>query len=225
VPFRTCVPWYCSSPPYRYTIYNDYIGYPATGSVIPAETSACPTTMEQAWDLLARRFRDEALDAFLCHIDENPDDGLPRLGYAIAAALLGEEDAITAMRDVMRLDPEAMLYVPDDPRLNEQLEPLARGFDRRARESLRDLDALFMVAALRFLLGEFNEAHFAVDVGIALGDADPAALNLQALIEAAKEDATAEPGPAPAAPTPTAPPGEEAPRLELPFPTSAPDGG
>ena len=56
-------------------------------------------------------------------------------------------------------------------------------FDQRARSNYADVDALFMVGVLRYLLHETPAASYAVEVGLTLGDADASVRNLQMLLE------------------------------------------
>ena len=48
-----------------------------------------------------------------------------------------------------------------------------------------DFDALFMVAALKYLTFQESAARYAIDVAITIGDDSPSALNLKNLIESA----------------------------------------
>jgi hypothetical protein len=122
----------------------------------------------------------------VCLSDALPDDGLPLIGFALSASLLDQhEEAITAMRSALRSDPEALRYVPDDERLHGQLAGLVEHYEYRARHEFGDVDALFMVAALWYLLNQEDTAHYAVGVAVTLGDGDASTLNLQAMIQSA----------------------------------------
>jgi hypothetical protein len=110
----------------------------------------------------------------------------PRIGYAICAGLLGDDEAaIASMHDALSLDAESMQYVPADDRLEPILGDLASRYDERARSTYGDLDALFMVAAVRTLRGEYAAAAYALDVAVTLGDDSQSTIALQALVEAA----------------------------------------
>ena len=67
---------------------------------------------------------------------------------------------------------------------------LAEHYDEQARRQYGNVDALFMVATLRYLLGNDSAAHYAIDVGINLGDNDESAHILRSLIEASPADRT-----------------------------------
>ena len=118
-----------------------------------------------------------------------PDDGYLLVGLAIAATSANDHDrAVTALRTAMRVDPVSLLDVPRGDGLDRLLVAAADNYDARARSNYGDVDALFMVAALRYLLGEDAAAHYAVGIAIAIGDDDASSRNLKGLIEASPED-------------------------------------
>ena len=91
--------------------------------------------------------------------------------------------ATANLRHAMRIDPEALDYVPIDERLHLLLLNVVEHYEYEAKHSYGDVDSLFMVAALRYLLAEEVSAHYAIEVGVTLGDVDESAVNLKALIE------------------------------------------
>ncbi len=112
-----------------------------------------------------------------------PYEGAPRIGYAISSGLLDRDSAaISAMRRALRDQPEALRSVPSDPLTREQILILLGVYANRAREDFGDIDALFMIAALRFMLDEPADAYFAIDTAINNGDEDASAFNLKAMI-------------------------------------------
>jgi hypothetical protein len=111
-------------------------------------------SLDRAWDLLAVNQIDRARDAFAALISAGIDEGPARVGYAITLALSDRLDpAVTSMRRALRVDPEAMLLLPNDARLDVPIRGALERFAILARDD-RDLDAMFMVAALQYLLGE-----------------------------------------------------------------------
>jgi hypothetical protein len=193
--YRYCgLPWYGYWPfydTYNYYYYETvpqatattYAGAPYSPTVYVPDP--CPETMADAWELLAGGLDDAALEAFDCLATELTDDGLPLIGFALAAALLEEhEDAIAVMREALRVDPEALRYVPDDVHLRDRLGQLVAHYESRARRQYGDVDALFMVAALWYLLGREDTASYAIDIAVTLGDDDASTLSFQALLEA-----------------------------------------
>jgi tetratricopeptide (TPR) repeat protein len=162
------------------TVYGSSYGQPAYAP------DPCPWTQTDAWELLAGGGPSAALDAFDCLADVLPDDGLPLIGYALAAALLDQhDDAIAVMRDALRVDPESLRYVPEDERLHGQVAGLLKHYEYQARHQYGDVDALFMVAALWYLLDQEHTAHYAIDVAVTLGDGDISTVNLKSMIESA----------------------------------------
>lgn len=150
----------------------------------------CTATGPQAWALLADDQAAAAFQAFECLSQTMPDDGYLLVGLALAAAAIDEHDlAVTALRTAMRVDPVSLLDVPGGDRLDVLLSKTANYYDARARAGYGDVDALFMVAALRYLLGQDAFAHYAIEIAITLDDDDPSTRNLKGLIEASPEDA------------------------------------
>jgi hypothetical protein len=187
--------WYGSWPNdygYGYSS-SDYVTQPAytdyaDTSYVPVvyAPAPCPQTLAEAWGLLADSRPGEAAEAFDCLADAIPDDGLPLVGYALAAALLDEHEvAVANMRVALRTDPETLRYVPEDERLHGQLTQLVEHYEYQVRHQYGDLDALFMVASLWYLLNQERAAEYAIDIAITLGDHDPSTVSLRLLIESA----------------------------------------
>ena len=109
-----------------------------------------------------------------------PDEGEPRIGYAISAALLGDEQrAITVMRTALEIEPESLASVPIDAPLLDLYRVLLDRYTERARDAGRDPDGLLMAAVLRYLLGDTAAAFFASDAAIRSGDESIGAANLK----------------------------------------------
>lgn len=176
-------PWYLHyglTWPTYITQYNSWYG------VASYQPQPCWATLAGAWELLAEGRAAAAHDAFDCLSQALPNDGLPMIGFALSAAQLDlPEIAVETMREAMRVDPESLLYMPDDDRLGQQILDLAQYYDGQARQAYGDIDALFMTAVLRYLGHEEPAAHYAIEVGLTLGDHDSSAVNLQAIIESA----------------------------------------
>ncbi len=180
---------YCKYVPYH-TRYDDRDSWasPVTHSTsyFIADASPplpCGATVDEAWAMLGEDRIIAAYDALDCLVEQAPDDGLTLVGFALAAGLLDQHDeAVDAMRDALRLDPASLAAAPRSDGLDAVLLGLVEQYDERARRGYADLDALFMVAALRYLLGDDPAAHYAIAVAITLGDTDASARNLEALI-------------------------------------------
>lgn len=176
-------PWYLHyglTWPTYITQYHSWYG------VASYEPQPCWATLAEAWELLAERRAAAAHDAFDCLSQALPNDGLPMIGFALSAAQLDlPEIAVETMREAMRVDPEALHYVPDDDRLAQEVSDRVQYYEDRARHTYGDVDALFMVAALRYMLGELPAADYALDVAITLGDVEVSTFKLKAIIESA----------------------------------------
>ncbi len=163
--------WWLSTPGYASQASYDY-------------DPACPYSVDEAWAMLTARDASGAYGAFRCLADDLPDRGLPLLGRSLSAALLGREDeAVAAMRDVLQVEPDALDQVPESASLREQTAYLAEQFEARARRQYADVDALFMAASLRYLLGDVAAAHYSIDVAINLGDESASSAVLRSFIE------------------------------------------
>ncbi len=150
----------------------------------------CTATGPEAWALLADGQAAAAYLAFECLSPAVADDGYLLIGLALSAAAVDEHDlAVTALRTAMRVDPISLLDVPGGDRLDVLLADMADHYHARARTGYGDVDALFMVAALRYLLGQDAIAHYAIEIAITLDDVDASTRNLKGLIEASPGDA------------------------------------
>lgn len=170
---------YVSGPTYNITYTNTPYVTEGYGPL------PCTTSVAEAWTLLADGLTAAAYEAFECLAMTVPADGSLLVGLALSAAFAGEHDlAVTALRAAMRNDPVSLLDVPVSDPIDALLAAAADHYDARARGSYGDADALFMVAALRYLLGQDHAAHYAIEVAVTVGDDDDSTGNLKGLIEA-----------------------------------------
>lgn len=136
-------------------------------------------TAANGWAALRRAEPVEAMQIFAALRGWDPYDGEASIGYALAAGLAGDDvTAADAMRRGLRDDPAALERVPDDAPMRVHVRTLLRRAAARARSDVTDLDALFMVAVLNFVLDEHAISYYAVDGAIRAGDTDDSALNL-----------------------------------------------
>ncbi len=196
----------------------------AGGSVFSGSDAAATSAPEpqaaditDGWDLLTNGDPREARRAFERERANNPGDGLPQIGYAISAGLLERYDeAIASMRSALRDDPDAFAEMPLNQQIAEHLQTLLTHYRNITREKPEDVDARFMQAAIRHLLGQDALASYSIDVAIKAGDADESARVLEALIARSlnqEEPQTGEPEAAPAAPpAPPVPPAATSPQ-------------
>lgn len=188
-------PYYYSYPSvvyhnyvYRTTSYIDrYERYPSlrgTPTVVDdLGLSDVDGAMEKAWELLAAGEAREARRLFDRQMQQYPSDGLPRVGYALAAALLERHDeAQQSMREALRHDPDSLNELPDPVIESAHVQSLLSVYEARAAADARDIDAMLMLSAMRYVLGDPALAYFAVDTAIERGDSDISARNLKGLI-------------------------------------------
>ncbi|RMH23688.1 MAG: hypothetical protein D6693_11015 [Planctomycetota bacterium] len=110
------------------------------------------------------------------------DDGAPKVGYAIAAAMLGDHRrAAWAMRRALTTDPYSLSALRLDERLLGRLDRLAESY-ADAADGAHNYDADFMLAALSELLGDHALARIAIDTAIERGDRSDAARILRDMI-------------------------------------------
>ncbi len=136
-----------------------------------------------AWALLASGRDRAALRQFARLAGREPDAGGPKIGYALAAARLGDvSNAARAMRRVLRVDPDALAAVPMDESLHGRLVPLRTQYMRRLARFDHDRDGALMFASVCYLLGEADSARYAIGYLTANGDRGPTTENLDRLV-------------------------------------------
>jgi hypothetical protein len=189
-------PYYYSWPGPRYGYWDSW-GYapvsnttyttvyvPESYAAGPEAPPPCPVTLAEAWEMLANGDAAGAQAAFECLSDRAPGDGLSLVGLATASAIRKDDmQAVGAMRQALQQDPESLTLAPTDERLNILLADATARFQERARKQYGDVDALVMTGALCYLRRDMAEAHYAVEVALALDPADASARSLQGLIE------------------------------------------
>jgi hypothetical protein len=157
-------------------------------------------SQHDGWSMLAEGRTGEALAAFASRSIDEPSDGAPRAGYAIAAALNGNLDkGAWAMRRAFRIDPAPLRYVVGDARLTRPIRLLIDRYEDRLVHPSRRADATFMIAALSYLVHDDVEARVAIEKAVAGGDSSTSAANLLRLARAvgpAKRDGSAPTSPA-----------------------------
>lgn len=133
------------------------------------------------WTPLADGRSREALVRFTRLAERNPHHGVPRVGVALASATLGElEQGVEMMREALRVDADALVHVPVEPRLRKRLAGLASGYAPLASS----LDREFMRASLYYLSGSRERAAAALERAMAEGDTSESSSNLRQLIDA-----------------------------------------
>ena len=161
---------------------------PSDGDYSPPLQDIAPAAPvpTDGWDLLVAGNAREARRVFDRGRNVHPNDGLANIGYAIAAGLLSRyDDATASMRIALRNDPESLNEVPDNAKIEQGVRQLLDYYVDRIKSAPGDVDALFMSAALRFLVDDEALAYFAADRAIEKGDKDVSVLNLKRLIQSA----------------------------------------
>ncbi|MFQ5701672.1 MAG: tetratricopeptide repeat protein [Acidobacteriota bacterium] len=153
------------------------VGDDAKPDIDPGEE----TELDYSWSMLARGYPGRAQSAFARDAQAAPADGGPKIGYALSAALRGDDTtAVWAMRRAFRIDPEAARYMPpSDDRLEGRLDQLASYFRYRLQRYPEDPDARFMLASIRLLQHDEATAEDIIDHG----DDLPSTRNLQGLLD------------------------------------------
>ncbi len=150
-------------------IGNPYRSAPATGA---------------AWNLLATDRPADALREFGRQAASDPDNGVPKVGYALASAMTGDlTRGVWAMRRALRSHPHSLQYVTINEQLRPKVEHLTHQYEQALDHTTQDHDAAFMVASLHHLLRNTEKAHHAIERAIRDGDLSVSAKNLTQLIE------------------------------------------
>ncbi|HWB21209.1 MAG TPA: tetratricopeptide repeat protein, partial [Phycisphaerales bacterium] len=140
-------------------------------------------TLNSAWDRLVDGNLEEARAQFTDIATTYPGDGVAHIGYGLSVALMGNGDAaVSAFREALRDDPEALRRVPTDDGVTGKVRAAISMFSKRANANERDADAMFMLGALEYLAGDNGKAYVAVDTALDNGDKDSSTQNLRNLI-------------------------------------------
>lgn len=113
----------------------------------------------EGWNALSGGNAGFALDIFAIQSQEDMGNGVPRVGFALAAAANGELDrGARAMRKALSIDPYALndIQVTDELRL--MIDMLAEEYTAALQHKDQDFDYSFMVATLSYLKQDFSTA-------------------------------------------------------------------
>ncbi len=154
----------------------DYPAPPSGDTVAVGRDELAYSSVERAWALLGDGDARTSLEAFAALAQASPRDAPPKAGYALAAAILGDhETAVWAMRRAFRIDPAPLHYLIIDDGLRKSVRELTVHYANEAKHAERNVDALFMMAALHYLLSDDHAARSAIAEAIAQGDSDRSA--------------------------------------------------
>jgi hypothetical protein len=132
----------------------------------------------EGWDKLAKGNEDYALDIFAIQSQQDLNSGIPKVGFAIAAAANGDTDRATrAMRKAIRVDAAALDKININ-NIESTIETLSRNYQLILNNNKNNIDNAFMVAVLTYLKQDYATAK---DL-IAESDKSQSANNLRELI-------------------------------------------
>lgn len=165
--------------------YDPYRYHDPYRSGLRRHPEAPTPTAEAGWSMLRRGDANGAIRVFGALARTHPSDASLKAGYALSAALLDEHrKAVWAMRRAAAADLGSLHYLIGDDRLETVVRDVLAHFAGEAKRLEGNVDALFMTAALHFLLQEDNAALSAVAEAIHRGDSTPTARALYDLLQA-----------------------------------------
>lgn len=139
----------------------------------------------RAWSALANGAFDDAADRFTDAIDDHPSLGIPRIGYSITAARLGDlPTGVRAMREALHYDPKSLNHVPRNELLDAKIGNVLDRYRSSYERSESQADPAFMIACLEYILGHKAKAAASLDKALKSGDDSVAAQNLRDLLDA-----------------------------------------
>ena len=145
-------------------------------------------TNSSPWANLANNKPRTALRTFGRLASQDPDNGMHKVGYAIAAGLQGDyKRAEWAMRRAFRIDPNGIKFITKNKDLNYKVMELSGTYSRLVKNSINNANASFMHATVSYLQKDFDTAKSAITKAIKNGDADESTQNLLSLIQAKTE--------------------------------------
>ncbi len=132
----------------------------------------------EGWVRLAKGNADYALDIFAVQSQQNLNSGKPKVGFAIAAATMGEKErANRAMRKAVRIDANALNSV-DINTIEPTIKQLTESYQSNKNNTI-DTDTSFMMATLSYLKQDYATANTL----IAENDQSQSANNLRELLK------------------------------------------
>lgn len=133
----------------------------------------------EGWERLANGNADYALDIFAVQSQQNLNSGEPKVGFAIAAATLGEKErAIRVMRKAVCIDANALNSV-DINTIKPTIKKLTENYKSNINDNPVDTDTAFMLAILSYLQQDYETANTLV----AENDQSQSAINLRKLLK------------------------------------------
>ena len=110
----------------------------------------------EGWDWLAKGNADYALDIFAIQSQQNLNSGIPKVGFAIAAASNGDTDRATrAMRKAIRTDATALDKININ-NIKPTIETISENYKLTLNKN--NTDNAFMIATLSYLQQDYATA-------------------------------------------------------------------
>jgi hypothetical protein len=143
---------------------------------------------DAGWTLLAEGKSAEALTRFARLATRHRGNGMPKLGFALAAAMQGDDNvAAASVRHALQTDPQSLNQFSVSQALRTRMTSLIARYQKQEELSYRRGDALIMTASLHYLLGEFTDSQAAIARALENGDKFQTTLGLQQLAARAVE--------------------------------------
>jgi len=173
---------------------NSTEGPSATDSSNGSTTgNATPIPRNDAgWAALARGDDRAALQHFSQMAMANPRQGIPKVGYALAAAGAGDLDRGSwAMRRALRYDAESLHYLQVSDGLSARLDTLVTHYQDRLVNQGNNSNTVAMLGALHYLQGDRESAR-QVLAGFEYIGSDESLAGLDRLLQVSEEELTNE---------------------------------
>ena len=136
------------------------------------------------WTLLRDGLARDAILVFGDRAVAEPRSALPRAGYALARAELGNlHRGVDAMRAAIRTGVLSLHCAPVDNVLEARIESLADRYENEVSPSSSEVDKHFMRAALRYLQGNLEAAEVDIEHAILDGDESPSTASLHRMVQ------------------------------------------
>ena len=139
-----------------------------------------PTT---GWTLLRDGMASRAILEFGDLAVDEPAAGVPRAGYALARAELGDlKSGVRAMRAAFRTDAQSLHCAPLDDGLRKHIGRLVELYEADDDPTHTDADNHFMRAALHYLIDDLSTAESDVELAIMDGDESESTASLYRML-------------------------------------------
>lgn len=163
---------------YKAPARSGYSSHSSAGAVIDSQQYN-----DKAWRLLAQGKTDTAFTYFSKAAEAEPSKGNPKIGYALAAADLGQLDkGIWAMRRALNVDPDALHYVTLNDKLDSKVRRMIDDYVKQQEYSGKQASSSFMLASLHYLRRDMASARSYINQAVRAGHVSSSTKSLQKLI-------------------------------------------